>query len=385
MAGGKSGLREVVAASTAISAIDGKRGKLWYAGYPIEELVAHSTFEEVTFLLHHRRLPSADELDALSEQMAEAREVPFMTDLLPALAEHSSPMAMLRSCVSLASAHDPDGWDHSAAANYRKAIRIISFMPTMVAAFDRHRRGVEPVEPNPKLPHAANFLHMLLGEEPSQESARALDQALVMYADHTMNASTFCARVVASTLSDIHSAIVAAIAALKGPLHGGANEGAMRLLEEIGEPARAERHVADLLARKARIMGFGHPVYRTEDPRATILRELSRTLAAQNGEMTWFDISQAVDRAVREQKGLYPNVDFFMASVLRYMGIATDLFTPVFAIGRTAGWTAHVREQLADNRIIRPESEYVGAADRPYVPMEEREAEPDGQQEAAAS
>ncbi|HYV02537.1 MAG TPA: citrate/2-methylcitrate synthase, partial [Actinomycetota bacterium] len=276
----EKGLADVVAAQTKISDIDGKLGKLWYAGYSIDELADQSTFEEVLFLLHHIRLPSQRELDELTEQMVEYREAAeFITGLMPTLAEQTSPMSMLRTAVSAASAYDPDGWDNSPEAMYRKAIRITSLIPTLIAYYDRHRRDLDLVDPNPKLPHAANFLYMLSGEEPSQEAARAFDVQFILYADHTMNASTFTARVVASTLSDIHSAVVAAIAALKGPLHGGANELAMRMLEDIGSVDRAEAFVKELFDRGDKIMGFGHRVYRTvDDPRATILRGLSKQL-----------------------------------------------------------------------------------------------------------
>jgi citrate synthase len=382
---GTRGLEEVVAAQTAISDIDGKLGKLWYVGYSIDDLARHSTFEEVTYLVHHLRLPTQIELEELLEQMVNDREAAdFVADLMPTLAKQTSPMSMLRTGVSAASAYDPDGWDQSPEANYRKAVRIISLLPTLIAYYDRHRRGLDPVAPNPKLPHAANFLYMLIGEEPSQEMADAMDTAFIAYVDHTMNASTFCARVVASTLSDMHSSVVAAIAALKGPLHGGANEQAMRMLEEIGEPERADGFVKDLFARKERIMGFGHRVYKTEDPRATILRTLARELGEHTGDTKWFDISQRVEQVVMDEKGLYPNVDFYMAAVLHSLGLATDLFTPMFAAGRAAGWTAHIREQYSDNRLIRPESEYIGPRDQRWVPIEEREEPEDAGEEAVS-
>ena len=379
------GLEEVVAAQTAISDIDGKLGKLWYVGYSIDELCASSTFEEVTYLVHHLELPTQSELEDLTEQMINDREAgDFIRELMPTLAQQASPMSMLRTGISAASAYDPDGWDNSAEANYRKAIRIISLIPTLVAYYDRQRRGLDLVEPNPKLPHAANFLYMLFGEEPSQEAAEAMDTAFIAYVDHAMNASTFCARVVASTLSDMHSSVVAAIAALKGPLHGGANEQAMRMLEEIGDPSRAEDHVRDALARKQRIMGFGHRVYKGDDPRAAILRGLAQELGEHTGDPRWYEISQRVEKVVMEEKGLYPNVDFYMASVLHSLGLPTDLFTPMFAAARSAGWTAHIREQYADNRLIRPESEYIGPRDRSYVPIEERAEQPDQPKEAVS-
>ena len=372
----EKGLEEVIAAQTAISDIDGKLGKLWYVGYSIDDLAENSTFEEVMFLLHHQRMPTQAELDDLTEQMVTDREAAdFVTELMPTLAEQTSPMSMLRTSVSAASAYDPDGWDQSPEANYRKAIRLTSLMPTLIASYDRHRKREELVEANPKLPHAANFLYMLTGEEPSQEAARAFDVTFILYADHTMNASTFTARVVASTLADIHSGVVAAIAALKGPLHGGANELAMRMLEDIGDPSQAESYVKDLFARKEKIMGFGHRVYRTvDDPRATILRKLSRELGEAAGDTRWYEISEAVEKVVLNEKGLRPNVDFYAGSVLHYLGLTTDLFTPMFAAARAAGWTAHIREQYSDNRIIRPDSEYVGPRDQSYVPIEDRES-----------
>jgi citrate synthase len=373
----EKGLMDVVAAQTAISDIDGKLGKLWYVGYSIDELAEHSTFEEVVFLLHNLRLPNQTELDDLTEEMVEDRETAdFVKDLMPTLAEQTSPMSMLRTTVSAASAYDPDGWDQSPEANYRKAVRLISLMPTLIAYYDRHRRGLPVIEPNPKLPHAANFLYMLSGEEPSQEAARAFDTQFILYADHTMNASTFTARVVASTLSDIHSAVTAAIAALKGPLHGGANELAMRMLQEIGEPEKAATFVEDLFGRGEKIMGFGHRVYRqVDDPRATILRALTKDIGEAAGEPKWYRISEEVEKAVFEQKGLRPNVDFYAGSLLYYLGLPIDLFTPMFAAARAGGWTAHIREQYADNRIIRPDSEYIGPRDQRYVPIEERDQE----------
>jgi len=370
----EKGLEEVVAAQTSLSDIDGKLGRLSYVGYDIHDLATNSTFEEVVYLLHHLRMPSQAELDELEEQLVEEREVsPFLAELMPTLAAQTSPMSMLRTSVSAASAYDPDGWDQSPEANYRKAIRLIAMMPSLIAGYQRRRTGQEPVPPNPKLPHAANFLYMLLGEEPEQETARGLDVTLVLYADHTMNASTFTARVIASTLSDMHSAITGAIAALKGPLHGGANEEAFRMLEEIGTADNAEASIKDRLARKQKIMGFGHRVYKTEDPRATHLRRLARELGERTGDTKWYEISERVEKVVMEEKGLYPNVDFYAASVYHSMGIPTDLMTPVFALARMSGWTAHVREQYADNRLIRPESEYIGPVDQHYVPIESRQ------------
>jgi 2-methylcitrate synthase len=369
----EKGLEEVVAAQTRLSDIDGKLGLLSYVGYDIHDLARESTFEEVVHLLHHQRLPTADELDELTEVLVQERELSrFLVGLMPTLSQQTSPMSMLRTSVSAASAYDPDGWDMGVEANYRKALRLIAKTPTLITTYHRMRTGQEVVPPNPKLPHAANFLAMLLGEEPDQEAARALDITFILYADHTMNASTFTARVIASTLSDMFSAITGAIAALKGPLHGGANEEAQKMLEEIGDVSRAEAHVKDRLARKQKIMGFGHRVYKTEDPRATHLRRLSQELGERIGDTRWYEISRKVEEVVMREKGIYPNVDFYAASVYHYLGIPTDLMTPIFALARMAGWTAHVREQYADNRLIRPESEYIGPREQPYVPIEER-------------
>ena len=371
----EKGLAGVVAAQTALSDIDGQLGRLSYVGYDIHDLARDSTFEETVFLLHHQRLPTASELEELSEQLTEEREISgFLQDLMPTLARQTSPMSMLRTSISAASAYDPDGWDQSAEANYRKAMRLIAKTPTLIAAYHRLRTDQDIVPPNPKLPHAANFLSMLIGEEPDQESARALDITLILYADHTMNASTFTARVIASTLSDMHSSITGAIAALKGPLHGGANEEAWKMIEEIDDVDRAETYVRDRLSRKQKIMGFGHRVYKTEDPRATHLRRLSQELGQRAGEPKWHEIAARVEKVVMEAKGLYPNVDFYAAPVYHYLGVPTDLMTPIFALARMAGWTAHVREQYADNRIIRPESEYIGPRDQKYMSIEERDS-----------
>ena len=369
----EKGLAEVVAAQTALSDIDGKLGVLSYCGYDIHDLAENATFEEVVYLLHHQRLPDRDELDELCEQLATDREISgFLRDLMSTLAEQTSPMSMLRTSISAASAYDPDGWDQSPEANYRKAIRLVARTPTLIAMYHRLRTNQDLIEPNEKLPHAANFLNMLTGEEPDQESARALDITLVLYADHTMNASTFTARVIASTLADIHSAITGAVAALKGPLHGGANEEAWKLIEEIGEVDRVEAHIKDLLDRKQKIMGFGHRVYKTEDPRATHLRRLSAELGQRTGQPKWHEIAERIEKVVMDEKGLYPNVDFYAATVYHYLGVPTDLMTPIFALARMAGWTAHVREQYADNRLIRPESEYIGPRDQKYSPVDER-------------
>ncbi len=369
----EKGLRDIIAAATSISDIDGHHGRLWYVGYEIDDLALNATFEEVVHLLHTLRLPTQSELDELTDFLVEERELSrFLRDMMPTLAQQTSPMSMLRTSVSAASAFDPDGWDNSPEANARKALRLIAKTPTLLAAYHRLRTGQEVVPPDPKLPHAANFLAMLLGEEPSQEDADVLDTTLILYADHTMNASTFTARIIASTLSDMFSAITGAIAALKGPLHGGANEEAMKMLEEVGTPQHAEAYVQDHLAHKQKIMGFGHAVYKTMDPRAGILKVMSREIGERRGDTRWYETSEAIEEVVAREKGLHPNVDFYAASVYHCLGIPTDLMTPIFAVARMAGWTAHVREQYADNRVIRPDSEYVGPRNQRYVPIEER-------------
>lgn len=368
------GLREIVAAQTRLSDIDGQAGRLWYVGYDIHDLAGRTSYEEVVHLLHELRLPNQQELDVLTDFMVEEREVSkfLRDDLMPTLAQQTSPMSMLRTSVSAASAYDPDGWDDSVEADHRKALRLIAKTPTLLAIYHRMRTGQEIVPPNTKLPHAANFLHMLLGLEPSQEDAEVIDTTFVLYADHTMNASTFTARIVASTLADMFSAITAAIAALKGPLHGGANEESMKMLEEVGSPDRAEAYVRDRLERHQKVMGFGHAVYKTMDPRAVVLKRISKETGERHGDTSWYEISEAIERTVAEQKGLFPNVDFYAASVYHTLGIPTDLMTPIFAVARMAGWTAHVREQYADNRVIRPGSEYVGPVDQTWVPIDDR-------------
>ncbi len=373
---GKSGkgLEGVVAAQTALSDIDGKQGKLWYVGYDIHDLADHATFEEVIYLLHHLELPNEAELGRLREQLAADREPHgFVMDLLPGLAQRTQPMEMLRTAMSATQADDPDGEDNSEEANYRKAIRICAVVPTLVAHYDRLRNGLEVVPPDPNLSQAANFLWMLTGEKADDETVHMFDTCLVLHADHTMNASTFSARVSAATLSDIHSAIVAAICALKGPLHGGANEQVRRMLDEIRETGADPRdYLKGKLERHEKVMGFGHRVYKTEDPRATHLREMAKTLAEKTGEPFFWETSRALEEAMMEEKGLHPNVDFYAASVYSYLGIPEDLFTPVFACSRVSGWTAHVREQYADNRLIRPDHEYIGPQPRSWTPMSDR-------------
>jgi citrate synthase len=370
-----AGLQGVVAARTSISDIDAEQGRLLYAGYDVRELVGRCSFEEVVHLLHHLELPNQQQLGELEVQLAKERELEdFTKRLLVTLASTASPMSMLRTIVSGESAHDPDGWVVATddAANLRKAVRLVSRLPQMVAGYQRLRAGKWPVEPSAELGHAANLLYVLDGRVPSDEDALVMDQCLVLHADHTMNASTFAARITAATLSDIHSAMTSAIATLKGPLHGGANEQVFEMILNIGTVGAVAENVKARLARKEKIMGFGHRVYKKEDPRATVLRELARKLGQRKGDTKWFDISERVAEVVREEKGLYPNVDFYAAAVYHYLGIPKRLFTSIFATSRIAGWTAHVREQLQNNRLIRPDSEYVGPAPRSFVELSMR-------------
>jgi citrate synthase len=369
----EQGLREVVAAQTSISDIDGVEGRLWYVGYDIADLARNTSFEEVVYLLHNLDLPDRSQLRQLNTFLVRERELhPFLARMMPTLAQNTSPMSMLRTSVSASSAFDPDGWDESPEAEYRKAIRLIAETPTLIAVFDRLRTGREVVPPNHSLGHAANFLWMLHGTEPDPDEAATLDTTFTLYADHTLNASTFTARIIASTLSDTFSAMTGAIGALKGPLHGGANEEAQKMAEEVGKPENAEAYVRDRLARHQKIFGFGHAVYKTMDPRATVLKQVCKELGERVDQPQWYEIFAALEETTFEQKGLYPNVDLYAAGVYHMLGIPTDLMTPIFALARMAGWTAHVREQYANNRIIRPGSEYVGPRDRTYVPIDER-------------
>ncbi|MDR5695956.1 MAG: citrate synthase [Armatimonadota bacterium] len=368
-----AGLEGVVAATSTICFIDGKEGRLLYRGYDIADLAEKATFEEVCYLLWYGELPTGSQLQALREQLNASRALPEeILTLLRLFPKEAAPMDILRTAVSALGVIDPQASENSAEANLNKAIRLTAQIPAIIAAFDRIRRGEEPIPPREELAHAANFLYMLKGKESDPLSARAFDVALILHADHELNASTFSGRVTASTLSDMHSAVTSAIGTLKGPLHGGANEQVMKMLLEIATPERTEAYVMGMLAQKRRIPGFGHRVYRTEDPRAKFLRRLSRDLGEQAGELKWWEITRKVEEIAFREKGLYPNVDLYSASTYFYMGIPMDLFTPIFAISRISGWTAHILEQYADNRLIRPLSEYVGPTRREFIPLEQR-------------
>jgi 2-methylcitrate synthase len=370
----KEGLEDVVATQSSICYIDGARGILSYRGIDIHELAERSSFEEVCFLLWEGRLPRRDELETTRVEIGRGRALPpDVVELLSRLAGRSVPMDALRTAVSALSDFDPDARVSSPEGNRRKAARLTGQVATIVAALQRLRQGKTVVPPDPGRDHADDFLRMLNGETARTAAVRGFDAALVLHADHELNAPTFSARVTASTLSDMHSAITSAIGTLKGPLHGGATEGVMRMLLEIGSLDRVEEDIRARLARREKIMGFGHRVYRTEDPRATHLREMSRQIGESLGETKWYDISRRIERVVREAKRLNCNVDFYSASVYSMLGISTDLFTPIFAVSRVAGWTAHVLEQYAHNRPIRPRAEYTGPPyPQLYLPIDRR-------------
>ena len=373
------GLADVVAASTALSDIDGQAGRLFYRGYDIHQLAGAATFEEIAYLLQRGAPPSQAELDSYQAELVHGRTLgKLVSATLAEISAAQGPMEALRSLVSLASADDPDKDSNAVAANTRKAARLTAQQPILVAAYHAARHGRDWLPPDPGLGLAANFLLQLRGTAPAERDAEILDTCLVLHADHTMNASTFAARVCAATLSDMHSAVVAALGTLKGPLHGGANEQVMRGLVAIRAQAGADPVAAvpgavrDRLAAGEKIMGFGHRVYKTEDPRATHLREMSAELAARSGDDTYYRMSRAMEETVFAEKALYPNVDFYAATVYHYLDIPTDLFTPVFSVSRMAGWTAHVMEQHADNRLIRPDSEYIGEQNLSWIPLGER-------------
>jgi citrate synthase len=369
----KAGLEGIVAARSRISDVNGQEGRLIYTGYDIHDLAEHATFEEVIYLLWNGSLPTQSQLDQLKQQLGNETSLPAgIQQLIASVPRNANPMDVLRTVVSALSLYDSEAGDMSTEANARKAIRLTARFPTIVTTFQRVRNGLDPIEPRNDLSIAANFLYTLRGEEPDEVAAQTMDVALVLHADHELNASTFAARVTAATLSDMYSAIVSAIGTLKGPLHGGANEGVIKNLVEIGSVERVEDWVRRALADKQKIMGFGHRVYRTEDPRATHLREMSGQLGERTGEKKWYQMSRKMEEVMMREKGLNPNVDFYSASTYYALGIPPDLFTPIFACSRISGWTAHVLEQYQNNRLIRPRAEYIGPRDLKYVPIPER-------------
>ncbi len=373
-----AGLRDVVAAPSRICFIDGEKGILVYDGYDIHQLAQNSTFEEVVYLLWNGRLPKRAELDELNSMLVANRSLPAeIIAMMKAFPKDVVPMSALRTVVSALSFYDPDRHDNSMEASRRKAIRLIAQIATIVAAIQRIRNGHEPLDPKPELSHAANFLYMMNGREPLDVEARAFDIALILHADHEFNASTFAARVTAGTLADMYASITSAIGALSGPLHGGANEQVMKMLLEIESPDKVEEYVNNKLNTGGKIMGIGHAVYRTEDPRATHLRRMSEEIGKRQGETKWFDMSHRIEEIVvgemlKKDKPIRANVDFYSASTYYMLGIPMDLYTPIFAVSRISGWSAHVLEQYANNKLIRPRSEYTGHMDLKYVPIDQR-------------
>jgi citrate synthase len=369
------GLEGVVAANSGICWIDGEVGVLSYRGIDIHELALNSTFEETTSLLWNGILPNALELREFQSQLALARSLDQrMIQMLRSFPHTATPMEVLRTAVSALSFYDADEKDNSHDANVRKCFNLTAQFAMIVAIYDRLRKGKKVVPPDRSMSHAANFLWMLNGVKPSETAVKTMDMALVLHAEHELNASTFAARVIAATLSDVHSAVTGAIGALKGPLHGGANEGVMRLLLTIDKAgADPVEYVKNMLAAKQKISGFGHRVYKTEDPRATHLRKMSEKLGKDAGQTKWFEMSRAIELYINADKKLNANVDFYSASTYATLGIDIDLYTPIFAISRMAGWAAHIIEQLDDNRLIRPRAEYIGPPyPAPYIPLEER-------------
>jgi citrate synthase len=375
----KAGLEDVVAGESAICFLDGDRGVLAYQGYDVHDLAdaaRGASFEEVCYLLWHGRLPTRPELGDLQSQLAAARVLsgPMLRAMrfLPQV----DGMDALRTLTSILGHYDPEATERTPAANYRKAVRLTGQLASLVATWGRMSAGGGPIEPDPALGHAANFLYMFSGERPSAMATRAFDVSLVLHADHELNASTFAARVAAATLTDIHSTIVGAIGALKGPLHGGANADVMKMLLDIGKdagPDRAVEHVRAKLARKEKISGFGHRVYNTEDPRATHLRRFSKMLGEKSGEPQWFAMSERIEALVKSEKKLHANVDFYSASMFYSLGLPIDLYTPIFAVSRISGWTAHVLEQYANNRLIRPRTDYIGPTyPQTFLPLDQR-------------
>lgn len=359
------GLEGVVALETEISLVDGASASLYYRGYHIDDLVEHSTYEAVVYLLFYGDLPTAEQLAEFRQVLAREQHVPPpVIDLLKSLPKSAVPMAMLRTAVSVLGHYDPEAEDNSLEANFRKAIRLTAQAPVLVAAIGRIIQGKEPIPPKEGLSIAANFLYMLNGEEGSEVAVKTMDTALILHAEHGLNASTFAGRVTVSTLSDIYSAVTTAVGTLKGPLHGGANEAVMKMLLEIGTPDRAESYVREKLARKERIMGIGHRVYKNGDPRVKHLKRLSKALNEQKGTPHWYEISERIEKLMREEKGLLPNVDFYSASAYYALGIPPELYTPIFAVSRMSGWTANFLEQYRDNRLIRPRAAYVGPPHR---------------------
>ncbi len=369
----KGGLEGIVAAKSRLSAVNGAIGELIYCGYNIDELAGHVSFEEIVHLLHHDHLPNRSELEELKSDLVGFRELPQgVVDLIKALPQHTAPMNAIRTVVSALGCFDTTAEDDTMYAQRRKALRLIAQIPVATAYFHLARQGKPLPASDPELGEAANFLYLINGEKPSEETVKTMDMCYVLHADHGMNASTFSSRVTIATLSDMYSAICSAIGTLKGPLHGGANEGVIRMLQDIGSLDKVDAFVADCLAQKKKIMGIGHRVYKVLDPRAPHLKRMAQKLSSELGEPKWIQMSDRIAEIMLREKGLHANVDFYSATVYYSLGIPIDLFTPIFAISRTAGWTAHVLEQLSDNRLIRPQSEYVGPSGLKVKALDER-------------
>ncbi len=373
------GLDGIIVATSKLSYIDGAQGKLYYYGYRIEDIAEHASFEEVAYLFWNGKLPTKSELEELKNMLKENRKLPQeVIDIMKKLPKNSHPMDVLKTAVAALTPFDPEIDDNSHEANYRKAIRLTAKFPTIVAAWHNIREGREPIDPNPNLDHAANFLYMMFGEEPDEFKARTMDVALILHAEHGMNASTFSCIVTASTLSDMYSAITSGVATLKGPLHGGANERALKMLKEIGDVSNVEKYIDEKLAKKERIMGFGHRVYKAYDPRARIFKSYVEKIAEMTGDeeaRKLFEIARKVEEVMIAKlghKGIFPNIDFYSGIVYNALGIPSDLFTPIFAIARVVGWTAHVLEYLQENRLVRPRQLYVGELDREFIPIDKR-------------
>ncbi|MDH3494001.1 MAG: citrate synthase [Acidobacteriota bacterium] len=368
-----TGLRGVVAAQSSMSKVNGEEGILVYQGFDIHDLAENSTFEETIYLLWNGRLPTRDELDVLKAEIRNNYAIPSEILVFMRHFPHdASPMDVLRTCVSTLAFYDKEGQKTDSESAKLASVKLTAAFPTIVAAWERIRNGKEPVAPDPTLDIAENFLYMMRGEKPDPGEARMLDICLILHADHGLNASTFACRVIAGTLADTYGAVTGGIAALAGPLHGGANTAVMKSLKEIGEVENVESWLEDTLSNKRKVMGVGHAVYKTEDPRATWLRKFSEQMGGITGETKWFEMSQKLEKLVKEKKGLNPNVDFYSASTYYMMGIPMDLFTPIFAISRISGWTGHILEQYAENKLIRPRAEYVGKFDQKWVPLDQR-------------
>ncbi len=369
------GLEGVVAAETALCDLDGKNGRLAYRGYDIEDLARRASFEEVCHLLWYGELPTAAQLDKTTLGLIAARDVPAeLVQALRLMPKDTDPMRVLQSVVAMLGMRDPDATDNSREANFRKAVRLTSQIASAICVHHRVRSGLEPIRPAPDLSLAANFLYMLTGKRPSGVVAKAFDASLTLYAEHELNASTFTTRVIVSTQSDMHSAVAGGVGALKGPLHGGAGEAVMRTLMEIGEVANVDAFVAKALGERRRLMGMGHRVYKAGDPRAAILKGMAEDACRQSGQFTWYEMAVKLHARVNEAKKLIPNVDFYSAPLFYSLGIPVDLFTPVIAAGRIAGWTANIIEQHEDNRLIRPRGDYIGPGRRAFVPVDRRGA-----------